>query len=73
MGGGSVVQAVMRVMGGPQMKLPSSPAADLLLCGPVPNRLRTATGPQPWGWRRWVVGVEDLRFEPQDGENAMWS
>ena len=34
---------------GRQMKL-RSPAAHLLLCGPVPSRLRTGIGPWPGGW-----------------------
>ena len=52
-GGGGMVQAVMRVMGSSgelQMKLSLLPTAHLLLCGPVPNRPQTNTGPQPGGW-----------------------
>ena len=38
------------------MKL-RSPAAHLLLCGPVPNRPRTATGPQPGSWGPLLKGT----------------
>ena len=33
-----------------QMKLCSLTIAHLLLCGPVPNRPPTGTGPRPRGW-----------------------
>ena len=56
---GGMVQAVMRAMerdGEWQMKLPS-PAAHLLLCGLVPNRLRTGSGPRPrvWGPLLYII------------------
>ena len=47
---GAIVQEVMRAMGGGRWSFARSPAADLLLCGPVPNRLHTDTGPRPRGW-----------------------
>ena len=53
--GGGMVQEVTPATGGDgeqQTKLLRSltPAAPLLLCGPVPNRLQTGTSPWPGGW-----------------------
>ena len=45
-----MVQAVMRAMGGGRWSFTCWPAAHLLLCGPVPNRPRTGSGPWPAGW-----------------------
>ena len=50
-GGGA--QAVMRVMGSGykyRWSFACSPAAHLLLCGPVPNRPQTGTSLWPGGW-----------------------
>ena len=50
---GEMVQAVMRVMeshGERQIKLCLLAATHLRLCGPVPNRPQTGTGPRPGGW-----------------------
>ena len=55
---GGMAQAVMRATGshgGRQMKL-HSPAAHLLLDGPVPNRLQTSIGPWPRGWGPLLYG-----------------
>ena len=46
-GGWGVVQAVTREMGSGRRSFARTPAAHLLLCGPVPNRLRTGIGLGP--------------------------
>ena len=45
--GGNVVQAVMRATGSGRWSFTRSPPTHLLLCGSVPNRLRTSSGPRP--------------------------
>ena len=50
-GGGAqaVMQATGRCFNTDEASL-ARPAAHLLLCGPVPNRPQTCSGPWPWGW-----------------------
>ena len=59
-GGWGMVQAVMPavgssgerwgVVGGGRRSFTRLPATHLLLCGPVPKRLRTGSSPQPGSW-----------------------
>ena len=60
-GVGGMIQAVMRAMGndggGQQMKLHSL-TTHLLLCGPVPNRPQTGTGPRPGGWGPLLYSID---------------
>lgn len=37
-----------------------SPDTQLLLCGTVPNRPRTSTGPWPWGWEPLVYPTKSF-------------
>ena len=43
--------------GGQQMKLHSL-TTHLLLCGPVPNRPQTGTGPRPGGWGPLLYSID---------------
>ena len=48
--GWGIVQTVMWAVGSGRWSFDCSPTARLLLCGPVPNKLRTCTGLRPRGW-----------------------
>ena len=60
---GGMVQAVMRAMGSGRWSFASLPAAHLLLCGPVPNRPQTSTGPQPGGWGPLMYDIIYMQFQ----------
>ena len=59
-GGGA--QAVMGAMGSGckyRWSFARSPAAHLLLCGLVPNRPWTDTGPWPGGWGPLLLAIQN--------------
>ena len=67
-----MAQALMRVMGRGRGSFAGSPAAHLLLCGLVPNRLQTGMCPRPGGWGPLFYMVKYGHKELNGGHNKRY-
>ena len=62
-GCGGMFQAVMWAMGSGPCSFARLPTAQLLLCGPVPNRLRTGPSLRPGGWGTLLIRLRSWFFD----------